>query len=221
MDLSGNVIVSGFTAAPDVPIPAACFESASGFPAANPNFIVSINPSGEIADGGYLPFAPGGVGSNVSVKMDSIGNIYTADFEAEAIVDYKEADPRQWRTWTGTSAMRSQPWHFTQVPGRTGRGSRTFSGMEWKPTATSLQLNESGKVSNVLSNTQVFFNGIPAPLTYVQSKQINAVVPGELPDAKRLRFASRMLEYSPTASSRRSPRFLPGSCVCLLDPLQR
>ena len=176
VDSSGNVIVSGFTAAPDVPIPAACFESASGFPAANPNFIVSINPSGEIADGGYLPFAPGGVGSNVSVKMDSIGNIYTADFEAEAIVVRKLT---QGSGAPGRVHLRCVANHGTLLksPVAPGEVVELFGDGIGPATAASLQLNASGKVSNVLSNTQVFFNGIPAPLTYVQSKQINAVVP--------------------------------------------
>jgi uncharacterized protein (TIGR03437 family) len=175
VDSSGNVIVSGFTAAPDVPIPAACFESSSGFPAANPNFILSINSSGEIADGGYLPFAPGGVGSNVSVKMDSIGNIYTADW-AGAIVVRKLA---QGRGALGPVHLGCVANHGTLLksPVAPGEVVELFGDGIGPAKAASLQLDASGKVSNVLSNTQVFFNGIPAPLTYAQSKQINAVVP--------------------------------------------
>ena len=43
--------------------------------------------------------------------------------------------------------------------------------------AANLQLDASGRVANVLANTQVFFDGIPAPLLYAQSRQINAIVP--------------------------------------------
>jgi uncharacterized protein (TIGR03437 family) len=38
-------------------------------------------------------------------------------------------------------------------------------------------LDASGKVPTTLGNTQVFFDGVPAPLLYVQANQINLVVP--------------------------------------------
>lgn len=47
-------------------------------------------------------------------------------------------------------------------------------------TAATLQLTPSGMVSTSLNNTQVTFDGIPAPLIYAGSTQINAVVPFEV-----------------------------------------
>jgi len=46
--------------------------------------------------------------------------------------------------------------------------------------AATLQLTPSGTVSTSLNNTQVTFDGIPAPLIYAGSNQINAVVPFEV-----------------------------------------
>ena len=43
-----------------------------------------------------------------------------------------------------------------------------------------LTLNPQGSVTTTLSNVQVLFDGIPAPLTYVSATQINAVVPYEV-----------------------------------------
>ncbi len=43
-----------------------------------------------------------------------------------------------------------------------------------------LTLNAQGAVATTLSNVQVLFDGIPAPLTYVSATQINAVVPYEV-----------------------------------------
>jgi uncharacterized protein (TIGR03437 family) len=40
-----------------------------------------------------------------------------------------------------------------------------------------LTLDASGMVANTLGNTQVFFDGVPAPLLYAQSNQVNLVVP--------------------------------------------
>jgi uncharacterized protein (TIGR03437 family) len=47
-------------------------------------------------------------------------------------------------------------------------------------TAATLQLTSSGTVSTNLNNTEVTFDGIPAPLIYAGFYQINAVVPFEV-----------------------------------------
>ncbi len=44
-------------------------------------------------------------------------------------------------------------------------------------TPATLTLDSNGNVATTLGGVQVVFNGIPAPLTYVSSTQINAVVP--------------------------------------------
>jgi uncharacterized protein (TIGR03437 family) len=44
-------------------------------------------------------------------------------------------------------------------------------------TPATLTLNPNGTVATTLGGVQVLFNGIPAPLTYVSSTQINCVVP--------------------------------------------
>ena len=46
-----------------------------------------------------------------------------------------------------------------------------------------LTLDAGGKVSTILGGSQVLFNGIPAPLTYVSLSQINCVVPYEFAQA--------------------------------------
>jgi uncharacterized protein (TIGR03437 family) len=53
-----------------------------------------------------------------------------------------------------------------------------------------LKLNPDGKVSATLAGTQVMIGGLPAPLTYAQKDQINAVVPylmGSYPSLQILR----------------------------------
>jgi uncharacterized protein (TIGR03437 family) len=47
-------------------------------------------------------------------------------------------------------------------------------------TPVGLQLNPSGTVATTLAGTQVTFDSIPAPLTYLSSGQINAIVPYEI-----------------------------------------
>jgi len=47
-------------------------------------------------------------------------------------------------------------------------------------TPVGLTLTSAGKVSTTLAGTTVTFNGVPAPLTYVSSGQVNAIVPYEV-----------------------------------------
>jgi uncharacterized protein (TIGR03437 family) len=50
-------------------------------------------------------------------------------------------------------------------------------------TAVGLQVGTDGKVTNQLGGTQVFFDGIPAPLTFVSAGQVNCIVPYALAGA--------------------------------------
>jgi len=47
------------------------------------------------------------------------------------------------------------------------------------PAPAGLALDSTGKVATSLGNTQVLINGVPAPLTYASTGQVNAVVPYE------------------------------------------
>ncbi|HUJ23436.1 MAG TPA: hypothetical protein VLX58_18010, partial [Bryobacteraceae bacterium] len=47
-------------------------------------------------------------------------------------------------------------------------------------TPVSFQVSSTGTISNVLADTQVFFDGFPATLLMVSDKQINAIVPYEV-----------------------------------------
>jgi uncharacterized protein (TIGR03437 family) len=68
------------------------------------------------------------------------------------------------------------------VPGSVSPGEVVaLLGSAIGPTkAATLQLTPSNTVSTTLNNTQVTFDGIPAPLIYAGLNQINAVVPFEL-----------------------------------------
>jgi uncharacterized protein (TIGR03437 family) len=69
----------------------------------------------------------------------------------------------------------------------------TIYGLDLGPDATvNLTLDKNGNVSTSLQGTQVTFNGIPAPLTYVSRRQINAVVPFEITGSQ----ATVQVQYS-------------------------
>jgi len=57
----------------------------------------------------------------------------------------------------------------------------TISGTNIGPTTPAfLTLDANANVSTTIAQVQVLFNGTPAPLTYVSTSQINAVVPYEI-----------------------------------------
>ncbi|MFZ0934279.1 MAG: glycoside hydrolase family 44 protein [Bryobacteraceae bacterium] len=65
-------------------------------------------------------------------------------------------------------------------------------------TGVNLQYDSNGLVSTSLGGTQVFINGFPSPLTYAANKQVNAVVPYEVAQAKT---ANVVVVYQGNASA--------------------
>ncbi len=65
-------------------------------------------------------------------------------------------------------------------------------------TLTGFQLNEAGQMATTLSETQVLFDNIPAPLVYVQASQLSAIVPYAVAGTAE---AKLQVEYKGTRSS--------------------
>jgi uncharacterized protein (TIGR03437 family) len=173
-DSSGNVLVSGFTAASDVPIPAPCFRSSDGAAVANSDFVLRLDPTGAIVDGGYLPLTHDR-GDFAPIGMDAGGNIYVADTEAGTVL-VRKLSPRG---VPGSARLRCVAHSATlaKAPVAPGEIVALFGDRIGPDAPASLKLNASGRVADSLANTQVFFDGVAAPLVYTQSRQINVVAP--------------------------------------------
>jgi len=65
-------------------------------------------------------------------------------------------------------------------------------------TGANLQLDSNGKLATSLGGAEVFFNGNPAPLTYVAGGQVNAIVPYEVAQAQT---ANVVVVYQGNASA--------------------
>jgi uncharacterized protein (TIGR03437 family) len=85
---------------------------------------------------------------------------------------------------------------------------RRGNGKSIPSTAAGLTLNQNGSVSTLVGGVQLLFSGFPAPLTYVSSTQINAVVPYEIQgllspfaQVKYLGQTSNALSLTPTTTS--------------------
>jgi uncharacterized protein (TIGR03437 family) len=88
----------------------------------------------------------------------------------------------------------------TQQPGALSPGELvTIYGTNVGPvTAAGLTLTSSGKVSTNVGDTQLFFDGLAAPLLYVSATQVNAIVPYEM--AGRVQTTLTILRGSVTSS---------------------
>jgi uncharacterized protein (TIGR03437 family) len=77
------------------------------------------------------------------------------------------------------------------------------------PTAAGLTLDQTGKVSTQVAGVQVQFGGFAAPLTYVSSTQINAVVPYEIQGLSNLStvvtYESQTSNAFPTTATPTAP----------------
>ena len=182
-DSSGNAYVTGSTAAYSFPIPAPCFVSIAGVPTPGADFILRLDASGAIADGGYLPFPPDTSRRVSLVRLDPNGNFYIVDPEAG------ETTARKFTPGLRSSLLVSlrcvvNAGHLGKAAVAPGEIVALFGDGIGPAQAASMELDASGKVTKILGNTQVLFDGIPAPLLYAQSRHINAVAPWELKGRK-------------------------------------
>jgi uncharacterized protein (TIGR03437 family) len=178
-DSSGNSFVAGSTTSSDFPIPSSCFRSVEGVPVAETDFVLRLDPGGEIADGEYLPLAPDPNRTAPALGMDLSGNVYIADLEEGGAAVRKLAPSN---SMLGPERLRCVAHSGTlgKSPVAPGEIVSLFGDGIWPDKGANLEIEGSGTVANVLGNTQVFFDGIPSPLLYTQSHQINTVVPWEI-----------------------------------------
>ena len=120
-------------------------------------------------DGG--PAANAQINAPLGLAFDGAGNIYIADSANSAIRTIQPANAAPAITAVVNAASDS--------PGAISPGEVVViygSGLG-PPELLPAQLDAAGLVGTQLSGTTVTFNGVPAPLVYVSSTQISAVVP--------------------------------------------
>lgn len=136
----------------------------------NISTIAGTGTAGYSGDGGLATNAA--VNGPQAIAVDSAGNIYFADQNNQRV---RKLSPVQIVQEGVTNGATSQaggvaPGEIVTIYGGPGVTLGPAS-------PVGLQLDSSGRVATQLAGTQVMFDNVAAPLTYVSSGQINAVVP--------------------------------------------
>jgi uncharacterized protein (TIGR03437 family) len=175
IDTSGNSYLTGSTKSANLPLKAplqACHFAGMTNPATDA-FLTRLDSSGNITAATYL--GDSGNTGGVGIATDPAGAVYLAG-PMIAVKINPALSPAQavpFACWSNAATLTAA----TVVPG--GLVSLFGSGLG-PDQAAGLKLDANGRVSSTLADTQVLFDGVPAPLLYVQSGQINAVAPFEL-----------------------------------------
>lgn len=177
VDGGGNAFVVGKTLAAEFPLTAGAFDRGE-------DFLVKVNPAGSALL--FSTRLPAGFGRE-DLALDSSGNIYLLG--DSGYVSRIPGDTLRLPAILGISnAARDR------VTGKIAPGEliTIFGNAIGPDQPANLELDQNGKVSTSLAGTQVLIGDLPAPLTYAQKDQINAVVPfgiawGGLPEVKILR----------------------------------
>ena len=159
-DPEGNTYVTGVWASHNFPVSSDGVRLGSGF-------FLKLNPEGSQAIHSTL-LPEGSIGTDLALSTQ--GDIYLLGdsglvsrvrgdtFDLPPIVGFTNAAGFRVTRWVA-------PWELVSVYGN-----------EIGPVEpTGLQFDSDGNVSTVLSGTQLLFNGIPAPLTFVGRHQISAI----------------------------------------------
>ncbi len=161
LDLAGNVWIVGTSESPD-------FPNVNGW-SAGTDFVVGLNSSGSALR--YSARFPTDTISR-AVAVDSAGLIHVAGMNG--LVSALAPNQPASSLIGGIANAAGGP-----VSGRIAPGEAiSIYGTRLGPTTSaSATLDSSGRISTALSGVQVLFDNVAAPLLYVSSNQVNAMVP--------------------------------------------
>ena len=163
---------AGFLPAPSAPQP--CFGVAYDV------VLLHLNAQGGLADSTYLRASRAYA---IAMTLPGDGSILVAATgDAGPVLAQIRFGQPGWTAAACLSADVLNAASFSSGNGMISPGELiSLTGFAIGPdSGVAYQLGPNGKVPVSLGGVQVFFNGIPAPLLYVQSRQINAQVPFEV-----------------------------------------
>ena len=179
LDSTGAAYAAGATASPALPVTAQALQPCPGPDSLVYNFALKLSPTGAAAN--YLSYEDSSQ-PRVAVGATPDGTLYEAAGVVRKIVNLDAAGGpyvSQFCVLNGAS-FRSHL-EFGQ-PGISPGEIVTLKGTGLGPASGASFTVTGNTVGVLLAETQVFFDGIAAPVLYAQNGQVNVVAPYELAD---------------------------------------
>ena len=181
VDNLGNASVVGYTNAVNFPlhqITQSC--DLASFPGGENGFLLRLSPTGDVLQSTYL--APGGVFNPAAIVTTPGGAYVAGDLTSgygAAYIHFAALTLAPITGSVGTLQLgcmgNAATFAFAGIS--PGEVVSLFGEGIGPATGVSYQLDAAGRLSNMVAETQVTFDGIAAPLLYVQASQINAIAP--------------------------------------------
>ena len=131
----------------------------------------------EVSEGRWEPEQLPDAGFNISsFGEDGSGELYVLDYGGSVRQVIESGDTGTSQPGVSTGGVVNSA-SFLPEPVAPGMIVSIFGTSIGPAEGTGAQLDGFGRVGNSLAETQVFLDGIPAPLYFVRSDQINAQVP--------------------------------------------
>ncbi len=184
---AGDIYVAGLTG-PGFPVtpsaPVICFRG-SGI--SNNGFLAHLNSHGGLLDATYVP-------NTVNGDLNLIGPVAPLPGDAVLVVWHGGGNNSLSQIqfgrdgWTAPACLSENVLNAATQGGHgAGNGGVvpgelvTLTGFGIGPEAgASSQLDAHGNIPTELAGVQVLFDGVPAPVLYADSRQINAIAPADL-----------------------------------------
>jgi uncharacterized protein (TIGR03437 family) len=184
VDAFGNANLVGFTNTVNFPQQhntEAC--DLASFPGGENGFLVSLSPEGDLLQSTFL--APGGIVSPAAIAVTPAGGYVAGGLMFGSGPADTQIVALALAPLTGGSedlqldcAGNGATFQFAGMA--PGEMVSLFGNGIGPDTGVSYELDANGRLATMLNETQVTFDGIAAPLLYVQSSQINAIAPWEI-----------------------------------------
>jgi uncharacterized protein (TIGR03437 family) len=178
VDTAGNTVIAVTTSDADLPVGAGAFQPEYVSGATSNVYVARFTPSGQLSGATYLGGSQQDAGSAIALRPN--GSVVVSGFTQSPDFPGRQLVPQAGGSYTTSifislTALNAASYVPTGVvPGEIvslfGYGIGPATGV----SATGSVLPDE------LAGVQVSFNGLAAPLFYVQSGQINAQVPWEL-----------------------------------------
>jgi uncharacterized protein (TIGR03437 family) len=174
---SNEVYISGFTG-PAFPVtasaPRICYNDANA-----EIFVAHLDSDGALLDATYLSNNANLIGGLSVSANGSVLVVWDTGFVFDTQIQFGGAG------WTAPACVSPDVLNSATLSPGFGSGSTvvpgeliTLTGFEIGPdTGVASAPNAQGQIPDQLAGVEVLFDGQPAPLLYVQSRQINAIAP--------------------------------------------